>query len=111
VICVNRLYFPSTAGVENTGTAIDVVLLKNQRRIDMKRKIINNVLQGMLTFLNNSQSAQLQKVLERELAKVEMTEAYQAVEEKGLNSVPPCEIGFLCHEILSFNPSFNGKIF
>lgn len=38
----------------------------------MKQKLINDVLQGMLSFLNNAQSAQLQKVLEREFAKVEV---------------------------------------
>lgn len=43
----------------------------------MKQKLINNVLQGMLPFLNNAQSAQLQKVLERELVKVELTECEQ----------------------------------
>lgn len=59
------------------GTAVDVVLLKNQRRTGMKQKLICNVLQGMLLFLNNAQSAQLQKVLEHEFAKVEVTECGQ----------------------------------
>lgn len=40
----------------------------------MKQRIINNVLQGMLLFLNNAQSAQLQKVLEREFVGVEVIE-------------------------------------
>lgn len=39
----------------------------------MKQKLINNVLQGMHPFLNNAQFAQLQKVLEREFIKVEVT--------------------------------------
>lgn len=39
----------------------------------MKQELIKNVLQGMLPFLNNAQSAQLQKVLEHELAKVGVT--------------------------------------
>lgn len=43
----------------------------------MKQKLINDVLQGMLSFLNNAQTAQLQKVLERELAKVEVSECEQ----------------------------------
>lgn len=73
MICIVSM-LPTTAGAENTGTAVDVVLLENQRRNDMKQKFINNVLQGMLPFLNNAQSAQLQNVLERELAKVEVTE-------------------------------------
>lgn len=47
----------------------------------MKQKLINNVLQGMLSALNNAQSAQLQKVLERELAKVEVTAYEQNIEE------------------------------
>lgn len=40
----------------------------------MKQKLINDVIQGMLSCLNNAQAAQLQKVLERELAQVEITE-------------------------------------
>lgn len=43
----------------------------------MKQKLINNVVQGMLPFLNNAQSIQLQKVLERELAKVDVIECAQ----------------------------------
>lgn len=43
----------------------------------MKQKFINNVVQGMLPFLNNAQSVQLQKVLERELAKVDIIECAQ----------------------------------
>ena len=38
----------------------------------MKQKLINNVLQGMLPVLNNAQCAHLQKILERELATVEI---------------------------------------
>lgn len=40
----------------------------------MKQKFISNVLLEMLPFLNNAQSAQLQKILEQELAKVEIRE-------------------------------------
>lgn len=47
----------------------------------MKQKLIDDVLQGMLSFLNNAQVAQLQKVLERELAKVEITEYEQNFDE------------------------------
>lgn len=47
----------------------------------MKQKLINDVLQGMLPFLNNAQCAQLQKVLERELAKVEVAEYEQGSAE------------------------------
>lgn len=43
----------------------------------MKQKLTNDVIQGMLSFLNNAQAAQLQKVLECELAKVEITECEQ----------------------------------
>lgn len=43
----------------------------------MKQKLINDVIQGMLSCLNNAQAAQLQKVLERELAQVEITECEQ----------------------------------
>lgn len=43
----------------------------------MKQKLINDMLQGMLLFLNNAQSAYLQKVLEHEVAKVEITECEQ----------------------------------
>lgn len=43
----------------------------------MKQKLINDVIQGMLSCLNNAQAAQLQKVLDRELAKVDITECEQ----------------------------------
>lgn len=43
----------------------------------MKQKLIDDVLRGMLPFLNNAQSVQLQRVLERELVKVEMIESEQ----------------------------------
>lgn len=39
----------------------------------MKQQLINNITQGLLRWLNNSQLAQLQKVLERELALVEIS--------------------------------------
>lgn len=81
MICREPFTLPTTAGDENTGTAVDVVHHRNQRRIDMKRKLVNNVLQGMLAFLNNSQCAQLQKVLESELAKVDVTECGQELAE------------------------------
>lgn len=47
----------------------------------MKQQLINDVLQGMLSFLNNAQIAQLQNVLESELAKVEITECEKNVAE------------------------------
>lgn len=47
----------------------------------MKQKLIDEVLREMLPFLNNAQSAQLQKVLERELAKVEIAENEQDFDE------------------------------
>lgn len=46
----------------------------------MKRQLINNIMQGMLRFLNNSQLIQLQKVLENEMAWVEITECQQSVD-------------------------------
>lgn len=79
------LSLPPTAGDENTGTAVDVVL-QNQRRIDMKQKLIDDVLRGMLPFLNNAQSAQLQRILEQELVKVEITENEQNLSETKENN-------------------------
>lgn len=46
----------------------------------MKRQLINNITQGMLRFLNNSQLIQLQKVLENEMAWVEITKCQQSVD-------------------------------
>lgn len=49
----------------------------------MKQKLIDNVMRGILRFLNNSQAAQLQKVLELELARVEISkceETFQKIE-------------------------------
>lgn len=46
----------------------------------MKRQLINNITQGMLRFLNNSQLIQLQKVLENEMAWVEITKCQQFVD-------------------------------
>lgn len=46
----------------------------------MKRQLINNITQGMIRFLNNSQLIQLQKVLENEMAWVEITECQQPVD-------------------------------
>lgn len=50
----------------------------------MKQQLINNITQGMLRWLNNSQLAQLQKVLEREIALVEISKRElpeQAIEQ------------------------------
>ncbi len=41
----------------------------------MKQQLINNITQGMLRWLNNSQLAQLQKVLEKEIALVEISKS------------------------------------
>ncbi len=41
----------------------------------MKQQLINNVTQGMLRCLNNSQLAQLQNILEREMAHVEISKS------------------------------------
>ena len=41
----------------------------------MKQQLINNISQGMLRWLNNSQLAQLQKVLEKEIALVEISKS------------------------------------
>lgn len=38
----------------------------------MKQQIINNVMQGMLKYLNNAQAIQLQRVLEKEFGQVEI---------------------------------------
>ena len=46
----------------------------------MKQKLINNITQGMLKFLNNSQLLQLQKILECEMAHVEVTDCKQSEE-------------------------------
>lgn len=46
MICREPFIFPTTEGDKNNGTVVDVVLHGNQRRIDMKRKLVNNVLQG-----------------------------------------------------------------
>ncbi|MBD5456234.1 MAG: tyrosine-type recombinase/integrase [Lachnospiraceae bacterium] len=43
----------------------------------MKQQLISNIMQGVLRFLNNSQIAQLQKVLEAEMAWVEISECQQ----------------------------------
>lgn len=40
----------------------------------MKQRIISNVMQGMLKYLNNAQAIQLQKVLEKEFGQVEILE-------------------------------------
>ncbi len=40
----------------------------------MKQQIINNVMQGMLKYLNNAQAIQLQRVLEKEFGQVEILE-------------------------------------
>ena len=47
----------------------------------MKQQLINNITQAMLQFLNNSQLAQLQKVLECEMARVEISGCVQLQEE------------------------------
>ena len=47
----------------------------------MKQIFMNNVLQGVLQILSNSQVEQLKKVLERELALVEITKDGQAIAE------------------------------
>ena len=44
----------------------------------MKQKLIRQVLQGMLPYLNNSQCAHLQRVLEFELAMVEISKEQNA---------------------------------
>lgn len=41
----------------------------------MKQQLISNITQGMLRWLNNSQLAQLQKVLEKEIALVEISKS------------------------------------
>ncbi len=41
----------------------------------MKQKLISNIMQGMLRFLNNSQLIQLQIVLENEMAWVDFSGA------------------------------------
>ena len=41
----------------------------------MKQQLINNITQGMLRWLNNSQLAQLHKVLEKEIALVEISKS------------------------------------
>ncbi len=53
----------------------------------MKQKLIDNVMQGVLRILNNLQAAQLQKVLESELAKVEVTKYEETVEDIKRNNV------------------------
>ena len=53
----------------------------------MKQKLIDNVMQGVLRILNNLQAAQLQKVLESELAKVEVTKYEETVEDVKRNNV------------------------
>lgn len=58
----------------------------------MKQKLINNVLQEMLPFLNNAQSAQLQKVLEREFAKVDVTENEQEPTEVKSDNIKLTEL-------------------
>ena len=40
----------------------------------MKQDLINDVIQGMLPYLNNAQSEKLQEVLQYSLAKYEVTE-------------------------------------
>ncbi len=40
----------------------------------MKQRIISNVMQGMLKYLNNAQAIQLQKVLEKEFEQIEILE-------------------------------------
>lgn len=40
----------------------------------MKQQIINNIMQGMLKYLNNAQAIQLQRVLEKEFGQVEILE-------------------------------------
>lgn len=52
----------------------------------MKQKLIDDVLRGMLPFLNNAQSAQLQRILEQELVKVEITENEQNLSETKENN-------------------------
>lgn len=47
----------------------------------MKQKLIDNIMQGTLRFLNNSQAAQLQKVLEWEFAQIEVLEREKAPQE------------------------------
>ena len=43
----------------------------------MKQELIKDVVQGMLPFLNNSQSEKLQEVLQYSIAKYEVTEKQQ----------------------------------
>lgn len=47
----------------------------------MKQKLIDNIIQGTLRFLNNSQIAQLQKILEWEFAKIKVFECEKALQE------------------------------
>lgn len=65
----------------------------------MKQKLIDNIMQGTLRFLNNSQAAQLQKVLEWEFAQIEVFECEKAPQEIKNENIELVEMFFAAKRV------------
>lgn len=61
--------------VKIRGLPLHSCSLNNEKENGMKQELIKDIIQGMLSFLNNAQCEKLQEVLQYNLAKYEVTES------------------------------------